>query len=372
MAAEKDEINSIYLLKEGVRIFYNNDEEIRFRKGIWSFNEAILRLQGQDEPVKRFFVRVIDELLKNDRVDLQVIAKEQGASAEQLRSYADILENIRNQGFLYNESDKEVTRIVTALLGGTMSGFESYIYEAKPVLLVSDNEYAKEAAKLIARQIKLPLDVMDNETFTGIARLDLTTKTEAVEYLKAAEKYRDQFSLYSCILVSLSAPNISMLRNLNRLLITLEKPMILGFMDGPFLTLLSTVATQSGCFECFEHRMLARLEDTVVYHKFVEFTRSHFKHKDADSQSIIFTPPSHMITAAVVTEGFLYATFGMLRLAGRVINIYLPLLEIQVQDLLRVPYCPACGFISKSQMNEMYTSSQRVVNEMLSKIELGQ
>ncbi|HLP58332.1 MAG TPA: hypothetical protein VK186_05855 [Candidatus Deferrimicrobium sp.] len=370
MAAE-NELKNVYLLKEGVRIFYNNDEEIRFRKGIWSFNEAILRLHGQEEPVKRFFIRVIDELLKNDRVDLQMIAAEQGTGAEQLRSYTDILENIRNQGFLYTESDKEVTRIVTSLLGGTMSGFENYIYDAKPVLFISDNEYAKEAAKLIARQINLPLDIIGNETFTDLARMDLTTKTEAVEYLKASEKYRDQFSLYSCVLVSLAAPNISMLRNLNRILIKLQKPMILGFMDGPFMTLLSTVVTQTGCFECFEQRMLARLEDTVVYHKFVEFTRSHAQNKDADFKTTLFAPPSHILTASVITEGFLYATFSMLRLAGRVINIYLPVLEIQVQDLLRVPYCPACGFISKSQMNEMYTSSQRVVNEMLSKIELS-
>jgi thiazole/oxazole-forming peptide maturase SagC family component len=360
----------VYLLKEGVRIFFNNDDEIRFRKGVWNFNEAIIRLHGQEEPVKRFFIRVIDELFKNDRVDLQQIAGEQNVGNEQLRSYVEIVENIRTQGFLYSESDKEVTRIVMALLGGTMSGFEKFIYEAKPVLLVSDNEYAKEAAKLIARQIKLPLDILSNETFTGLAGLDLTTKTEAVDYLKASERYRDQFSLYSCVLVSLTAPHISLMRNLNRILIELEKPMILGFMDGPFMTLLSTVVTQTGCFECFEQRMLARLQDNVVYQKFVAFTRAHVQDKDAGHQSVIFTPPSHILTAAVITEGFLYATFNMMRLAGRIINIYLPVLEIQVQDLLRVPYCPACGFISKGQMNEMYTSSRHIVNEMLSKIEL--
>ncbi|MGE5341235.1 MAG: hypothetical protein ACM3SY_07110 [Candidatus Omnitrophota bacterium] len=369
---EREERKSVYQLKEGVRIFYSHADEIRFRKGVWSYNEAIVRLHGQEEKVKRFFVHVIDELIKNGEADVERIGREEEASTGELRSYVEIVESIRTQGFLLNDSDRDVSRIVTALLGGTMSGFENYIYDAKPVLLVSDNAYAKEAAKLIAGQIKLPLDIMDNETFSGISKIDLTTKNEAIDHLKGLEKYRDQLSVYACVLVSLTSPHISLMRNLNRILISMEKPMILGFTDGPFMTLLSTIVTQTGCFECFEHRMLARMQDTVVYHQFVEFTRAHPVTRDSDVKQVSFTPTTHMLTAAVLTEGFLYATLGMFRLAGRVINIYLPMLEIQVQDLLRVPYCPACGFISKSQMNEMYTSSQRIVNEMLTRIDLGQ
>ena len=199
--------------------------------------------------------------------------------------------------------------------------------------------------------------------------MDLTTKTEAVDYLKDLEKYQSMLSLYSCVLGSFVTPNVSMLRNLNRILIKLEKPLILGFMDGPFMSLLSTIVTQTGCFECYEHRMLARLEDTVIYHKFIESNR-RYSYRKENFKAAIFTPPVHMLTSAVISEGFLYATLSVLRLAGRIINIYLPVLEIQVQDLLRVPYCPACGFVSRSQMNEMYTSSRKIIKEMVSKIEI--
>jgi hypothetical protein len=58
----------------------------------------------------------------------------------------------------------------------------------------------------------------------------------------------------------------------------------------------------------------------------------------------------------------------MMRLTGRVVNVYLPLLEVQVQDLLRVPYCPACGYVARGQMNEMYTSTKRLVSDMLGRI----
>src|SRR5262249_35797799 len=81
-------------------------------------------------------------------------------------------------------------------------------------------------------------------------------------------------------------------------------------------------------------------------------------------------PALHMLTAAVISEGYLYSATGMMRLAGRIVNTYLPLLEIQVQDLLRVPYCPACGFISRAEMNEMYTASKRLVADLVGKVEL--
>jgi hypothetical protein len=66
----------------------------------------------------------------------------------------------------------------------------------------------------------------------------------------------------------------------------------------------------------------------------------------------------------------MYSSLGMTRLSGRMISVYQPLLEIQVQDLLRVPHCPACGFISKAQVDEMYTSSKRILTDMMGKIEV--
>ena len=45
-------------------------------------------------------------------------------------------------------------------------------------------------------------------------------------------------------------------------------------------------------------------------------------------------------------------------------------MELQVEDILRVPYCPACGTIAKAQIDEMYTSSKKLVDTILEKIEL--
>jgi len=45
-----------------------------------------------------------------------------------------------------------------------------------------------------------------------------------------------------------------------------------------------------------------------------------------------------------------------------------PLMEIQVQRLLRVPFCPACGFVAEAKMEEMYTSSKKIVDRVVDRI----
>ncbi len=360
----KPENPYVYFVSEGVRIFYARDQEIRFRKGIWNYQEANLQLQGQPAAVQAFFTQVVSDLMQKDSVDLAAIAQQQGIAEPTLHQYQEVLQNIQRQGFLYQAQDQEISRLVSLLLSSNIAGLENYVREPRPVLFVSDNEYSQKAAKTIAEEIHLPLDVLDSQTFHEIASMDLTTKTDAISVLKNTDKLKPIFAPYDAVIGSFAAPHLCFLRNLNRILLSIEKPLILGLIDGPFLTLVATQSPQTGCFECFEQRMLVRLEDHVAYHKFVASMPLK------TIQSKIFTPPLHLLTSAVVSEGFLHASLGVLRLSGRILNIYLPVLEIQVQDLLRVPYCPGCGFIAAAQMKEMYTSSKKVMDQMLQQVEI--
>jgi thiazole/oxazole-forming peptide maturase SagC family component len=352
----------VYRLADGVRVHRSGDE-IRFRKGVWSHQEATVRLIDQPSPVVEFLNAVYEALVRRGDADLSDIGRDQGASAEELSRYQGLLESLRQQQFLRDVRQKDSARMVGALLGGIVSGFEHQIAPPRPALFFTDSQYARTSAAALAREMSMPLDVMDPELIRAMATADLTSRTDAVEYIEALTRYEAVLRPYTCVLGCVASPNMSFLRNLNRLLIRLEKPLILGLIDGPFITALSTLATDTGCFECFEQRMLARLEDTAIYQQFVDATAG------VTAASGAWTAPQlHALISAVISEGYLYATVGMMRLAGRVVNIYLPLLEIQVQDLLRVPYCPACGYIARAQMNEMYTSTKRLVDDMLHRI----
>lgn len=365
MAPEQEE-RKIYGLKEGVRVFRTGGE-VRFRKGVWSFNEAVLKLAGQSETVVRYFERLADQLIDAGKSDVGTLAEESGVAGSEQTFCLEILDGLVQQQYLYSGEHLDRTRIVSALLGGNLSGFEEYVGNPRPVLFFSDSPYAENAAKTIAKETRLPLDVLAPEVLQELAEVDLTSRTDAVAHKEAETRLeRHLTGGYTAVLACLASPNLSMLRNLNRLLIRAEMPLIIGLIDGPFITVLSTLATKTGCFECYEQRMMARLEDTLAYREFVKNT------KGSSSQAVgsWFSPPLHMLTAFVLSEGFLYSTLSTLRIGGRIVSVYLPLLEIQVQDLLRVPYCPGCGFISKSKMNEMYTSSRRLINEMMDAVEV--
>ena len=53
----------VYALSDGVRVFRSGDE-IRFRKGVWSYTEAAVRLTGQEQRVVQFFGRLYEILVK--------------------------------------------------------------------------------------------------------------------------------------------------------------------------------------------------------------------------------------------------------------------------------------------------------------------
>jgi thiazole/oxazole-forming peptide maturase SagC family component len=357
-----DETSPVYRLADGVRLHRTGDE-IRFRKGVWSHNEATLRLIDQPVPVAAFLSAACEALARGGEADLASIGRELDAAAEELSQYQAVFESLKHQQFVRDATQKSAAQMVAALLGGSISGFEAQIASPRPALFFTDSDYARASASALAGEIGLPLDVLDADVVRALATADLTSRTDAVDYIEAASRYEKIIQPYTCVLGCMASPNLSILRNLNRLLIRVEKPLILGLIDGPFATALSTLATDTGCFECFEQRMLARLEDLAAYHDFVNATAGAVPVSGAWA-----VPQLHALVSVVVSEAFLFSTVGMMRLAGRVVNVYLPLLEIQTQDLLRVPYCPACGHVARAQMNELYTSTRRLVNDMLGKI----
>src|SRR5262249_30032389 len=161
----------------------------------------------------------------------------------------------------------------------------------------ADSNYAKNAAATIAGQIELPMDMLDDNVLSTLIKIDLTTKTEALELTRQIENLQRYFAPYSCVIGCLGSPNISMLRNLNRVLIKVEKPLILGLIDGPFATVLSLVPRQSGCFECYEQRLMARLQDTLVYHQYVRNTAKS-NGAAAVNSTTAYAPALHILAGA--------------------------------------------------------------------------
>ena len=216
-------------------------------------------------------------------------------------------------------------------------------------------------------QISLPMEVLSEEDTAEVAAADLTGRLDAMETEKAMESLTAIFAPYSSVLICMQRPHIKLLRNLNRILLRMNIPFVVCLIDGPFLSVMTIKGYETGCFECYETRVMARLESMSAYRSYVERTSGNMRKSDLTS----VTPILQMISSLGLFEAFLINNIHKAKLAGRIFNIYLPLLEVQVQDLLRVPFCSACGHIAKAEYEEMYTSSEEIVEKLVERVELS-
>jgi thiazole/oxazole-forming peptide maturase SagC family component len=223
----------------------------------------------------------------------------------------------------------------------------------------------KDHAARLAGEIGLPLSVMTEADFASITRLDLTTRYDGYTTHEQLDYVTKLIAPYAAIVGCMERPHIAFLRNLNRALIQTTIPLSLALLDGPFTSLFTIKPPETGCFECFELRLMARMQDIVAYQQFIDHTRGRTM---GETPKTFLTPLMCSLAAQALFEGFLIASIGKAKLAGRLLNTYLPIMEIQVQDLLRIPFCPACGFISKAQRDEMYTSTKKIVDRVMERV----
>jgi thiazole/oxazole-forming peptide maturase SagC family component len=354
-----------YVFPQNVRT-YRSEQEIRIRDGVWSFHEAVINLSRESDAVRKSVQSLFEKLKEGTSLSFSEIRDTYDLSPREIEELTQLFQELKRGGLLATESEYTLSHQMTrALLGEYIPEME--ITERKRVLFFSDTEYAKEAAKNICGHLNMGLDIMENELFDELAKDDLTTKIDAISDIKSMEKYEKELYPYGCIMGCLSNPQIMFLRNLNRVLIHMEKPISLGLIDGPFLSALTIHSPQTGCLECFENRILSRMEDHTSYHRFVDSQMETAQPKNLECSPLI-----HMLTSLVISEGYLLSTIRKAKFTGRVLNIYLPIFEIQCQDILRLPFCPACGHIAKGKAEEMYINSKTLINEMLKKINVVQ
>jgi len=360
---------SKYYLGDDVKLFWENDTTFRVRKGIWNYSEANFNLAHEKDHVREFYRRCAEDFILRRECDVSANMAEFDFTAEEINLIHGNFMALEKAFFLSRQDQKELTKSIVNLLSLNFPGAES-IHYVQPAFFIGDNGTATTIARFMSGEMNYPLDFADVSFVKDLSKADLTSRTEAMEHLKQIEKFEEILKPHSVVLGCFMRPNIQFLRNLNRVLIKMKKPSVLAFVDGPFLTLLATASPETGCFECFEHRVLARLEDTNAYNLFVKATTEQAGTISRENDGKSFSPMIGLLISAVLSEGFLTSSIRINKLSGRILNIYLPTLEIQVQDLLRVPYCPACGNIAAGEMNEHYTSARKVIDRMLEKIEI--
>ena len=353
-------------LYDNVSIFFNSDDEIRFRKGIWNFEEASLELSDLNDSIKEALIFIAKELFDDKLISFDDIVKKFSLNDKDSNFLNELISSLIGNRFLeYDDKKNNMLNIVYEFIGEYFYDIpdESKVQKNK-IMFITDNDRLKEYAKLTSEDLYMNVIMMNADDIKKLEKANLTDTTDAIENMEKHKELIKLFDDISCVVVSAEKPRLNLLRNINRLLLEKSIPIVISILDGPFLNITTIKGKETGCYECFENRVVARNESLSVYNKFVKQTMN-FK---SNGKRTYITPILQTFTSLALYEAFLFATIGKCKLAGRVINVYIPLLEIQIQDLLRVPFCPACGNVSKAKYNEMYTSSKEIIENFSSKV----
>src|SRR5574344_2032042 len=89
-----------YILSQDARIFYNGQDEIRIRKGIWNYVEATLTLAGQRDELKQTFIQIFSELNEGKVVDIESTSDRFSLNAEQRNQIFQVMETLKHQFYL--------------------------------------------------------------------------------------------------------------------------------------------------------------------------------------------------------------------------------------------------------------------------------
>lgn len=356
-----------YILSDDVVVYDNARDEIRIRKGVWDYEEACILLADQSDDVKALVFKLMNTLDAGEEVDFVNALATSALRQEDKESILSLVHGLAEQRYIVPKDSEPNVQLLYDLMNGYLpTQVLDKSMHMKPILFFSDSEEIRNYAQNMCHQISLPVHVMSDQEYDRIIHSDILDCSDGLRAEASLRELQAIFEPYCCVVGGCGKLNVIFMRIINRVLISLNLPLSMAFIDGPFTSVFTICPPETGCFECMEQRILARMEEHPVYRKYVEETR----YKSFNAKQLSYIPLLWSITSIAIFEGFTISAIGKSKFAGRAMNTYIPVMEVQVEDILRVPYCPACGMSAKAEMREMYSSSSAIVNKMLKSIEI--
>ena len=353
-----------YVFREGTLVQLN-ENSLEITSGIWNYYSVNIDFAPQWKPLMQFIVN----LGLKEGVSLKKLHNEFELDESDLESLKDLLDQLYNEGLLL---DKKIANLRTsavlsllglgdvqikALLGEKLSKYPK-------IALIATDTFTKEMISKLNYDKFMDISILSEEQTSNLKKNDLSFNLTAVEVSKALREF-EYFKDYDVITVIANYPHPILLRNLNRISLKFNKPFVFGALDGPFLLLASFIPFETSCFECFETRIKAQLRHLKEYTDFVETLKS------IEPQQKVFdsVPLLHLLMSLTLNETLVLGNTGFGYFVGRLLSLYLPLFEVQIQDILRIPTCPACGYTNSAKMKELYFDFRKVVTDIAKKLE---
>ena len=166
--------NTRFKTIENVRIYFNGENEIRFRKGFGILKEATLVIDFLPNNVKEAFIEVVKKFSNDEIVDLKDIHSEFELVGEEYGLIRSVFTSLEEQRYIQKEDANFTQKFVKEIIGGTISEFmtDEKLY-VRPILFVTDNSRLKEYAEMIAKDLEITLTFMSEVEMRRIEKSDI-------------------------------------------------------------------------------------------------------------------------------------------------------------------------------------------------------
>ncbi|EGJ27169.1 streptolysin associated protein SagC [Streptococcus porcinus] len=348
-----------YQLNSNVRIVQFQDT-FCFRKGIWDFNEAVLDIAQEPQELQGAYREIVSQFIKGVAVDTDHY--ESQLDPEQFAKLTEVMTALYYNDVIMHEDDYALEENVMKVFMGNyhFMAQTGHTIDTSPVLFISDSTYVNESALLLASQLQLNLQTASDDLKMLIQETDVCSRLDALAHHRHMKCLSEALEGYQSIVVCQERLNIMMLRHLNEISVSLGKQLVLGFVDGPFLHVCTLNPPHSADFDSLERRVLARLQDHALY--------QHFANQVLPATQTVsqaYLPLLNVLMNLVVSEAFIIAHTGSSKFEGRLLSIYIPTLEIQVQDILKMSNSQSQGALAKLKYEDQQISTREMIKALL-------
>lgn len=343
--------NGLYYFSDNVRVLKESKGFLIIRKGVWNYEDLIISIE--DSYINELS-KVFNSLSSDEGIDLIQIKNDR---------VKNIVKELINSGFVNLNEFRRNNRFLNYLyLGQYLEG----VPQEKPYLLISDDSSLINVLETTAKSFDLKYEFLSQENLEFLKTPVFLNKLDLINYSKSLDYFRSKFMQFEGVILLLGNLNPFLLRNINRILIGLNKPIFFGTIDGPFMLITCLEPKRTACIECYEQRIIARMTDHVLYHRFNKEYEKHKRNSKLVSLGDFLSPAYYHIAYILVGDAFTFFQVKTSKLMGRALHIYVPFFEFQNQDVLRISSCPACGYLSTYKSRCLNIETQKLVSTLIS------
>jgi thiazole/oxazole-forming peptide maturase SagC family component len=315
------------------------EERMFFRRGVWNTVDGIIETSSLENA--DCFSELIDTLNNDNSIPEEKIHT---LSENDKKMFQDLITN----GYIV-QLNSDYKQYIAGLFSGQNIQVASKL---KQFTLITDNAGVKKIFEDNKTIYDYEYNALEEEIET-LSDIDYLSKMDPIDLEKKKEQFATLFDGKPIVII-LQKVNLPLLENIN--VLAWDLPLFIGLIDGPFMMFLSIKPGLTACWNCFEQRMRASIQDHLLYNKFKQV---RFNNNANPIYNLHLTELVHMAIQEVVT----WTEFEMGKFMGRAMYKFLPTNEVHFHEIHRISSCDACGFISKESAMKNNASLNRLIHE---------